>query len=273
MLETIHIFDEFFQSSEELTKEQRHQKRIALDPFIYSILQHKYGSKLESFWKSHTVPSKTDSYIVIVERRLHPNLAFILYNAAYFASNYGIILVCSDTNYEYCKELCQDKDVLLLPMFTGIGDPVQGKQDYNTLLKQKEFYESLPGSYLLFLEMDCYIRKSIPEEWKQYDLIAAPYEWDESSCGGGFSFRNKSAMISICKSFPDTTWAQDTYLCDGAKALHMKMPDFLTAVTYISESCLYEDPIGVHQWWTFFFPNQLEDSDVIFHSLVSLAIE
>lgn len=273
MIETIHIFDEFSQAPDELTSEQRHKKRMALDPMIYDILKHKYGKKLEEFWKGHTVPNETDSYLILVERRIHPNLAFVLQNAAYFARTWGIVLVCSDLNYEYCKTICGDKTIVIQQAFQGNPDAEHGKKEYNDLLKSKSFYESLPGTYHLFLEVDSYIRKPIPEEWKQYDLIAAPYEWDETSCGGGFSFRNKESMITICERFPDTMWAQDIFLCEGAKKYQYRIPDFETAVTYISESCIYEDPIGVHQWWTFFFPNQTEGAEEIFHSLLSLQID
>ncbi len=50
MIETIHIFDEFSQSPDELTTEDRHKKRMALDPMIYDILKSKYMTKLTEFW-------------------------------------------------------------------------------------------------------------------------------------------------------------------------------------------------------------------------------
>jgi len=273
MIETIHIFDEFSQAPNELTPEQRHKKRMALDPMIYDILKHKYGKKLEEFWNSHTVPNETDSYLILVERRIHPNLAFVLQNAAYFARTWGIVLVCSDVNYEYCKTICGDKDVKLLPLFQGNPEPLIGKTEYNTLLKSASFYSSLPGEHHLFLQVDTYLRKAVPEHWKEFDHLAAPYEWDESSVGGGLSYRKKSSMITLCNTQTDTVCDEDAYICEGVKALGMKMPPFEDAVTYISESCIYEDPIGVHQWWTFFFPNQTEGAEEIFHSLLSLQID
>jgi hypothetical protein len=273
MIETIHIFDEFSQSPNELTLEKRHLKRMALDPLIYDILKHKYGRQLESFWKDYSLPTTTDSYLIFVERRLHPNLAFVLQNAAYFARGWGIVLVCSDMNYEYCKEVCKGKDVDIRPLFQGNPEPSTGKLEFNTLLKSKEFYESLPGDYHLFLEVDCYIRKQIPEEWKLYDFVAAPYEWDEAAIGGGFFFRKKSASIRVCEKYKDDVWAVDTYMYKGGRQLGFKIPSFETGITYISESCIYEDPIGVHQWWTFFFPKQIEDAEEIFHSLLSMEIE
>ncbi len=272
MIETIHIFDEFSQSPEDMTAELRHSKRMALEPLIYGILHKKYGRALEAFWATHVVPPNPDSYIVLIERRLHPNLAFVLQNAAYFAKTWGIVLICSDQNYEYCKELCRGKAVDIRPLFRGNPDPATGKLEYNTLLKTKSFYESLPGDYHIFLEVDCYIRKPIPDEWKEYDLIAAPYEWDETAVGGGIGFRKKSASLDICSHTLDEDFAADAFLCKGANHLGLKIPSFEKGITYVAESCLYEDPIGVHQWWTFFFPHQAEDAEEIFQSLLSLEI-
>lgn len=270
MLETIHIFDEFFQPTDEMTPERRHQKRMALEPLIFDILKHKYGAQLEAFWKTHSVPTTSDSTIVLIERRIHPNLAFLLFNAAYFAPCWNIVLICSDMNYQYCKKLCRGKAVDIRPWFQGNPDPETGKLEYNQLQKEASFYESLPGENLLFLEVDSYLRKRIPEEWKKYDLIAAPYEWDEAALGGGCSFRKKSTMIKICSSYKDDTWAADTYLYRGMRSLGLETPPFDLGITYIAESCLYEDPIGVHQWWTFFNPREMEED--IFHSLLSLEI-
>ena len=273
MLETICIFDEFSQTPDEITKEERHLKRMTIDPLVYDILKHKYGSKLEAFWKTHTVPSNTDSYLVFIERRMHPNLAFVLYNAAYFARNWGIVIICSDTNYEYCKKICEGKNIEIRPFFKGNPAPAIGKTEYNSLQQDVAFYRSLPGDTWIFFEVDCYFRKPIPASWNQYDYIAAPYEWDETSFGGGLSLRKKQAMIAICESDVPKDQAADHYLCQGVKKLGLKVPEFEEAVTYITESCIYEDPVGVHQWWTFFFPNQIQDAEEIFHALLSLEID
>lgn len=275
MIETLHIFDEFSHSPELLSKEQRHAKRMALDPLLYDILKSKYSSPLSEFWKKHTFPRKTDSYLVLVERRLHPNLAFTLYNMAYFARGWGLIIVCSDLNYEYCKAICgnQCESILLLPLLKGNPTPTEGKNEYNRLLKDASFYESLPGEHHLFFQVDSYLRKPVPEEWKSFHYVAAPYEWDESSAGGGLSYRRKSAMIDICKEYRDDASDEDAFICQGIKTKGYSMPPFELAVTYISESCIYEDPIGVHQWWTFFFPTEIEDADELFHRLLSMEME
>ena len=64
---------------------------------------------------------------------------------------------------------------------------------------------------------------------------------------------------------------QDCYALEGIKALKYKMPDIMTGITYVVESCYYKDPMGVHQWWTF-FNNNKEHSELIFHSYLNCTI-
>ena len=96
-METIHIFDEF---PGKLTTEQRHQKRTRLEPLVFDILKQKYWTPIDIFWQTHKVPSEIDANkcIVIVERRIHENLAFLIRNVAYFAPTWAITIICSDIN-------------------------------------------------------------------------------------------------------------------------------------------------------------------------------
>jgi hypothetical protein len=271
MIDTIHIFDEYLQSPDELTKEQRHQKRMALEPLIFGALTRKYGGFLKKFWDSYTPPVNVNKRIVLVERRIHPNLAFVLYNAGYYGRDWSITLVCSDVNYEYCKAIIGNKEtVQLLPFFKGIGTPEQGKQEYNLLLQSTNFYSLFEEDHLCTLETDCYFRRKIPDWILQFDLFASPYNWDESMAGGGLSFRNRKAMIKICETFPEKMDAQDVYLWKGAQELAMRIPLFEEAVHHLTESVFSLNPFGVHQWWTFFFPNNLPDAEMYFKELMTL---
>jgi len=67
-----------------------HQQRLALDPFIFDSLKKLYSSQLKTYWNTRDIPEHSDKAIVIVERRCHPNLEFILHNVSYFARGYNI---------------------------------------------------------------------------------------------------------------------------------------------------------------------------------------
>ena len=255
------VFNDFPELSCELSKENLHKKRLVVEERIYSILKTNYMLRLKEFWSDYTVPRQSDRCIVIVERRIHPNLEFILYNAAYFARGWSIAIVCSDINIDYIKGILAHnlQAVHLIQMFEGNPSPDVGKNEYNYLLQDWRFYSALPSENILMMEMDTYLRKPIPDTIFWYDYVAAPYAWDESMSGGGLSFRKRSKMLEICYKYTDHEAAQDLYAYKGMKAIGACIPSFKEALKYFCESCLNEDPIGLHQWWTFFSLNIKED--------------
>ena len=270
MNELIHLFDHHSQSPEELTPELRHQKRLALEPLVFGVLQKKYGAYLKKFWDSYKVPVSTKR-IVLIERRCHPNLEFVLHTAAYYGDDWGITILCSDENLDFCKSIVGEKGtVAIIPWFKGIGTAEQGKREYNELLQSTKFYSLFGETHLCIVETDCYFRRKIPNWVLEYELVGCPYQWDKETAGGGLSFRNRDAMIKICETFPNKLEAQDVYLWKGAQALDMKLPSFEKASTELTESVFSLNPFGVHQWWTFFFPNQLPNAERYLKELLTL---
>ena len=217
--------------------------------------------------------------VCLVEGRIHPHMEFLIYSIAYFAKGWKIIVCCSDKNERWLKEVLgpRSSEILCKRVFNGSADREQGRKDYNDLLRSAEFYESLPADSLVFLETDCYIRKPLPlYEWNKYDYIACPITWESNmetpSLVGGASFRKRDAAIRVCKEYISDEWAHDIFMNEGTKSLGFKRPTFEEAIPWFTESCLYEDPVVVHQWWTFFSPMDVEDAELIFKSLLSLEI-
>lgn len=274
-METFHILDEFKYLASETTLELRHQKRMALEPLIFDIIKEKYGKALREYFQQANIPTTSEQCILIIERRIHPNLEFLLHNVTYFAPGWSICFICSDVNLAYCQEISgsQKSTISYLPYFSGSPGRDQARDDYNKLLKSKQFYQSLPWNSVWICQTDSYFRRKIPTtEILKYDFFAAPAEWDTDLHVGGMSYRRCAAMIEIINRFHEEIPSEDVYLSKGARALQLKIPEFETAVTYISESCLYEDPIGVHQWWTFFY-HEMEDAELIFHSLLKFELK
>ena len=81
-MQTIRIFDEFPETMGEITKERKHLKRQRLEPLIFDILQRKYLGMLIEAWKKDQIPKNTNKCVVLVERRIHENLFFLLRNIA-----------------------------------------------------------------------------------------------------------------------------------------------------------------------------------------------
>jgi hypothetical protein len=267
------IFNDFPKKIYEMTADELHQKRLVMEERIFDLLKGKYLSHLKSWWLSYRVPKISDKSIVIVERRIHPNLEFILYNAAYYARDWAITIVCSDINIEYIRSLLGPNidSVKLIQMFEGNPSPAIGKNEYNYLLQSSGFYEAMPSENLLMMEMDTYLRKMVPSEILNYDYVAAPYGWDTSSSGGGLSFRKRSAMLTLCSNYPNLYHAQDIYALKGMQSLGYMIPPYKEGVKYFCESCLYEDPVGFHQWWTFFSITEQED-DYFFTQYMTLEL-
>lgn len=273
MEDSMSIFNDFSKYNEEMSLEEKHKKRLVMEERIYTILKDKYLNYFRDWWVTYHVPKISDKCIVIVERRIHPNLEFILYNAAYFARDWSIVIVCSDINIDYIRGLLKHNldSVHLIPMFQGNPAADVGKNEYNYLLQSYEFYDALPSENLLMMEMDTYLRKPIPSEILKYDYVAAPYGWDISTSGGGLSFRKRSAMLEICSNYNELLHAQDIYAIKGMKALGYSIPPFEEESQYFCESYYYKDPVGFHQWWTFFCVIE-QESDYFYRQYMTLEL-
>lgn len=273
MTSTVHIFDEYPELTEKMSDAKRHRKRVEMERLIFSTLKIRYGQTFREFWNTWNPPTSSSKKIVIIERRIHENLEFLLQNCAWAGENggWGLGIVCSDVNETYIRELVAEKNVQILPIFQGNPSPEEGKREYNELLQTAEFYKYFEEEFLCLVEMDCYFRKQIPDSVLTCDYIAAPYAWDGSLAGGGLSFRRRSTMLKICKAFPVALSAQDVYASNGIRAIGASMPPLLFSKEIVAESILDGDPVGVHQWWTFFSP-ALEDAEQIFQRFMSIEI-
>jgi len=268
-METIELFGKYIKQYDD--SEIIHEKRMRLEPLIYDILKMKYYNIFDKFWNMNKIQTNTNKAIVLVERRIHENLAFILRNMFYFAPHWSIVVVCSDENYNYLKEISSNNNVRLLQLFEGSPDRDTARNEYNSLLKSAEFYENLPFEHLFIVQTDTYLRKPIDESMFDYDYVAAPFNWNYDCAGGGMSYRKKSTMIDVCKNFKKDISSEDCFICENTKELGYKVPNYLDGMKYVCESCFYVDPMGVHQWWTFMDEN-VQHKEIIFHNYLKLEV-
>lgn len=271
MAETLHIFDEFPWDPQEVTTERRAQKRFRLEPFVFNILRKKYGAALEASYLARPPPKDSKKCLLIVERRIHENLDFLLHNCAYFGPDWSIAFVCSDTNIDFCKTIAgpHKGQIHFLQEFEGSPSRDQARDEYNELMKRAEFWEKMPWDMTCVVQTDSYFLTQIPDDIDRYDFIAATASWDHASMVGGMSFRRPAAMASICREFRADIFSEDVYLNEGAKHLGLSMPDLPERFTYVTESCFYGHPVGTHQWWTYFSP-RAPRAELIFKTLLTL---
>ena len=161
-------------------------QRNVLEPYIYHYLIEKYGPMLETHWATYFPPLKSDNVFVIVERRPHPNFKFIIQNIAWAAPHMAVYIFCSDENRKFINAVLGDKAAhfTIIEIFKGDVSPEEGKIQYNNLLTNYQFYESIPATYMLTVQMDTVFRKKLPNSLFTGDYWGMGY----CNCGRRWSY-------------------------------------------------------------------------------------
>lgn len=243
--------------------------RLTLDPLVYQILETRYGEKLEAFWKTY-MPPKTSKYaFAIVERRQHPNFKWILRNLAWAGPDMAVYIFCSDLNEAWLREMLGDKAdaINLRVVFQGNPSRERGKKEVDNLMSDWRTYASIPAKYILTLEVDCFLRRKIPTSLFTGVYYGCSYGWDQSHPGGGgLTVRHIDAMIDLCKAErpdldKDLAGSQDCWLGSKTMERELEYPPLQRRMEVLMENMFVNNPVGVHQFWTFLFNLPLEPKD------------
>lgn len=227
---------------------------------IFSYFKDRYLGQLREWWATYTLPiiSETDRCIFLYEPRCHDSLEFLIYNLAYFARGWGLIIYCSKASHTHISNILKhNKFRAILHIVRDDEGGIEARDHYIGLVKSLDFWNSIPCKYLLMCEMDTYLRKSLPSDINKYDYICAKWPWHPHSPGGsGLSIRNVSSMKRICTELPDlhaVIFDQDSWAAEGCKRLNMTFNNsyFVEADHYNTEA------VGFHNWWTFISPERL----------------
>jgi hypothetical protein len=229
------------------------QFRLQLEPYIYQYLLWTYGQKLNAFWETHEFPIKSKYAWVMVERRAHPNIWFLLRNIAWAAPNFSVYIFCSNMNYNFIKDVVGNKkNINIIPWFEGFVTRDEGKEQYNQTFKNPEFYKIIDAEYMITIQTDCFFRKKIPESIFVGDYYGSPWGWYlDKPGGGGITVRKISSMIKLTSTIPYSEGAEDAWIGDNIEKIGGIIPPFVFRYKIFSENFPVEDPIGVHQFWTF----------------------
>ena len=247
------ILDDIYKS-EKTSSEMRHAIPMELEEPIFKYLRSTYGSVLKDAFTAMTIPVTSTNTVLLVERREHPNIEFVLHNFMYFCKGFSLTIVCSYANEGYIRRILGNhaNSTSILPLFKGFGTREEGIDDYNTLFTSKSFWESINADYILSIQTDCYLRKPLPPILWTVDYVASPWKWKPTAVGGsGLTFRKKECVVDICKMPYKNAGGEDVYYSRGCAVLQKKVLSFEEQVDIFSESCISNDPIGVHQWWTY----------------------
>ena len=229
--------------------------RNVLEPYFYSYLTEHYGKMLQEHWETYRPPLTSEHAFVIVERRAHPNFRFILQNMAWAAPHMAVYLFCSDENLAFIEAILGDKinSFHIIEAFQGDVSREEGKIGYNDVMTDYRFYESISARYILTIQMDNIIRRKIPVSMFTGDYWGNPWAWrTHAAGGGGATVRRVAAMIELCKKHrPDPTIdvppLEDAWIAERTNSF----PDFSFRREHLMESIPANDPVILHQFWTF----------------------
>lgn len=211
------------------------------------------------------IPTQKLDVAVIVEPREHKYLVRVVMNILNNTSNYVKIQIFHGTmneNFIMTSELAKyvvNGKILL----TNLGVPNLTIKDYNNLLVSTNFWNSIDGENILIFQTDsCICSKSrhTIDEYLQYDYVGAPWEKnskDKHKYGGngGFSFRKKSAMLSVINKFPYNKEHEDVYF----SRKDIKYPPYKVAKTFAVEHVFYDAPFGIHKAYKYQSKNKLNN--------------
>jgi hypothetical protein len=246
-----------------------HTLRKQLEQPIFDILREKYGKVLKEFWDTTTFPkvSETLNTVLMVERRIHPNMEFCLQNFMYFTrkQKFSLTIVCSKENESQIRDILGKhiKTTDLRVLWETNTDEQNAYLEYNELYKDKNFWNSIQANYILSVQTDCYLRKSLPDLLWTLDYCACPWAWKPIFVGGsGLTFRKKDAVIDMCnKGKHKIGLGEDVFFSQMCLITKKKVLPLEIAETIFSESRFVDDPVGVHQWWTYLFQDILTQEE------------
>lgn len=194
---------------------------------------------------------------------LNDELIPILKNIAWAGSQMSVYIFCSDVNIGFIKAILGAKasSYTIKAVFTSLGTSESGKNDYNTFLTSAATYKMINAEYIITVQMDTFFRRSIPDEIFTGIYWGNPWAWkSDYAGGGGATVRKVVDMIRICETNTNHGDNEDSWLADRINENGDYLPPLSFRAEMIMESLPSNNPVILHQFWTFLdqymgFPN------------------
>jgi len=199
---------------------------------------------------------------VIVEPRQHKALEFVLDNALNnLSDSWNIIIMHGNNNKEYINNMINDKLHKFKNRITMVDLKVDNLtiDEYNVLLKSKEFYSHIPTEVFLIFQTDSVIcDKKLLDKFLKYDYVGAPWQWDKKVGNGGLSLRRKTKMLEIIDKCPQNKENEDLYFSNSCLGVKLNKPSFEEAKEFSIESVYNVKSFAVHKNWMYLNSEDLE---------------
>lgn len=232
---------------------------IPIALLILSLIYSLFKNNKENFDNN----SKNKYTAVIVEPRKHKALSFVLENfLTNLSEEWDIIIMHGNKNEEYVDDIMEKSLSSFGNRITKVNLNVDNLtiDDYNKLLKSKEFYDKIPTEVFLIFQTDtviCDNDKDLINKFLEYDYVGAP--WINGGVGnGGLSLRKKSKMLEIINKCPTDGRVEDVFFANSC--IDIYKPSFDEAKEFSVENVYNEKSFGVHKTWGGFLnSNELEN--------------
>jgi hypothetical protein len=178
-----------------------------------SLYQEIFASLLISTHHSVVHHPRSNKIAVIVDPRYDSLMQSVIINFMHFMNPHGWnLMILSYSGY---------RDQIIADFPTCIFSPIPPKyivlddlnnanmsvDSYNQLFLSKSFWESIPATHITIFQKDCIMYKMFDESlFLSYDFAGANYThpfheaYFSGGINGGFSVRNKDAMIDCIQS-------------------------------------------------------------------------
>lgn len=148
------------------------------------------------------------------------------------------------------KDFSNERDRLLLE---NLGTSIETKDQYNTMMKTKEFYAKIPTEVFLVAQTDsmiCPPHKGLLEKFMKYDYVGAPWDNGSGVGNGGFSLRRKTKMLEILEKCTfQSHMHEDAIFSHGCDAAKASKPTAEEAKEFSQETMFSEKSFGIHKPW------------------------
>lgn len=186
-------------------------------------------------------------YMVIVEPRCHPNFSFVCRTMLRFTNNeWGLHVFHGNSNEHFVKANLTGINV----KYTKLDVDNLSIQEYNELLTSIWFHEQITSDKFLIFQTDSCLLKHGISDYMQYDYIGAPWPHRRNRVGnGGFSLRNKSKCMEVCKKHDRKRLNEDVYFSTFLPTVNAVIPRYEIACAFSCEAVPTNVlPLAVHKY-------------------------
>lgn len=204
---------------------------------------------------------------VIVEPRLHPFLKNVIDNMIQFLNiNTKIMIFHSDINEMFLLTFYKNNNQIIMKKMTNLINNNLTIKDYNILLTNVTFWNSIEGESVLIFQTDSCLCQHIDsvnlELYKDYGFVGAPCRDRDDKYNtwrnGGFSLRKKSLTLKCLKKLRPSekvTINEDQFYTVLCKDI-IKPAPYDLSMHFSIEKYYWHEPIGLHKTWKYITTEQ-----------------